>query len=1204
MNEINSSKKKYYIRFILLATLFTLLSTLIQAQTPPVIYIAADGSGDFNCDGISDQVEINRALDSVASDPAFTTVYLKGASTYIIDEPVIISNNTIFTGDSTATIKLKDSVAWWTHCKPVIGQKNAVEWSAWGSEGDSIVNVEIHGFEISGGIQLEPSGDTYIPLIHFYNPKNVKIHDMYLHDSYWDIVRLTSPDTTTYINSEVYNNLIRYSGHEGICFVGVNHFKAYQNRIFSTRTNCGIRAKGTDTLWIYDNIIGNSLANESSGYVGILLENSTVSLGFAEIYNNIIYGKNGGIHLGGNVGTYPTGTRKNVHVHHNKIYKTNDGETSDGFIMDGGIKINGYTNTIIEHNIIESGSSDGIVYEGSSGGGSGYQTIVRNNIIYNNKGYGINNKETSVHTFIADHNLVYNNTLGNYNNTSPTNDINDDPRFAASHSTLNQWHHIVASYNNSTETFSIYVDGKKQAEEKYPGFGSIGINSNSLYIGSYRWLAHWFQGLQDELAIWNRALTDSEIEQLHNLTSPQNISTGLQAYFKMEHNWSDSSGNNFNAVDSVAGFSSNAIDGDSSGSFNGTDNYVQYPTSLSTSNGLTISVWIYRTGLTGEYQTILNKGSEDNNNHIWLYFKKESVMLELGNGIVRHTLEANIVNPEDIDFHVMSKTGRWNGNAWVRDTIYSPCIDSGSPATDYSAEPLPNGETANIGAYGNTSEASKSKTFVYYVSTSGNDANSGLSIADAWKTVRHAAGTLTAGDSVYILAGTYTDTARVIVENSGSVDNYIVFTNYQNDTVILDGTGIIWPEKWFGLFDISYNDYIAVTGLKVKNSDYTGIWADHANHIIINNNRTYNTKTSGIGVWNSSNVTVSNNEVELACNDGEQECISVSNSGYCEIFKNHIHDNGSGDNGGEGIDVKQGSHHIKVYQNEVHHLSQRIGIYVDAYNAHTYNIDVFNNKVHHCGNNGLNAETERGALLEYVNFYNNLVYYNKWDGIALGSTTPDTVIPLTPVKHIKIINNTLYKNGSFENGWGYGILVKNDDLQDVVIRNNICSQNSAQIAIEKIDSLQQVDHNLIDGYNGTPFCLYGSDSIVADPLFVDTIAFDFHLQAASPAINTGYLPEAPNIDYDSVPRPLLSNPDMGAYEYGIFWKGTISNNWHTAGNWSNGQIPLSADSVTIPQPAFYQFYPTINSNAQVKRIVVNDSAKLMITSGNQLEINE
>jgi hypothetical protein len=123
-------------------------------------------------------------------------------------------------------------------------------------------------------------------------------------------------------------------------------------------------------------------------------------------------------------------------------------------------------------------------------------------------------------------------------------------------------------------------------------------------------------------------------------------------------------------------------------------------------------------------------------------------------------------------------------------------------------------------------------------------------------------------------------------------------------------------------------------------------------------------------------------------------------------------------------------------------------------------------------------------------------------------------------------------------------------------------------------------------------------------LFVDTIAFDFHLQAASPAINTGYLPEAPNIDYDSVPRPLLSNPDMGAYEYGIFWKGTISNNWHTAGNWSNGQIPLSADSVTIPQPAFYQFYPTINSNAQVKRIVVNDSAKLMITSGNQLEINE
>ena len=897
-----------------------------------------------------------------------------------------------------------------------------------------------------------------------------------------------------------------------------------------------------------------------------------------------------------------------LHIHHNKIYKICDAETSIGFTMDGGIKINGYTNTVIEHNVIESGSSDGIVYEGTSGGDTGYQTTVRNNIILNNNGYAINNKEPSVHTFTIDHNLIYNNSQGNYNNTTASNDIYLDPLYAASHSTLNKWFHIVASYNNTTETFAIYIDGKKQYEESHPGFGNIGINTKNFYQGSYRGIAYWFQGFQDELAIWNHALTDDEIKLLYNHGSPKNIndtlSAGLQAYLKMEQNWNDSSGNNFNAVASNAGFTSDAIGGNYAGSFNGADNYVQYPSNISTSNGITVSVWIYQTGLTSECQTIINKGSQENNNHIWLFLEKESVIFELGNGTIRKNLEANIINPEDLEFHVMSKTGRWNGKTWVRDTVFSPCIDSGNPATNYSYEPLPNGGIANIGVYGNTSEASKSKTFVYYVSTSGNDANSGLSLDDSWKTIRHAANTLTAGDSVYILSGTYTDTARVIVQNSGSFDNYIVFTNYQNDTVILDGTGITWPEKWFGLLDISYKDYIAVSGLKVKNSHYTGIWADHANHIIINNNHTYNTKTSGIGVWNSSNVTISNNEVELACNDGEQECISISNSNYCEIFKNHIHNNGSGDNGGEGIDIKQGSHHVKVYQNEVHHLNQRIGIYIDAYDAHTYNIDVFNNSVHHCGNNGINAETERGALLEYVNFYNNLVYFNKWDGIALGSVTPDTVIPITPVKHIKIVNNTLYKNGSYENGWGYGILLNNDDLVDVVVRNNICSNNSSQIGVEKYDSLLQNDHNLIDGFNGTPYSVFGSDSVLADPLFVDTIAFDFHLQDVSTAINNGYFPESPETDYDNVPRPLLSNPDIGAYEYGIFWKGTISKNWHSAANWSNNQVPNTTDSITIPSPQFYYNRPEIYNNTQVKKIYINKKGQLIIKNNATLEVSQ
>ncbi|HUW32197.1 MAG TPA: dockerin type I domain-containing protein [Planctomycetota bacterium] len=68
--------------------------------------------------------------------------------------------------------------------------------------------------------------------------------------------------------------------------------------------------------------------------------------------------------------------------------------------------------------------------------------------------------------------------------------------------------------------------------------------------------------------------------------------------------------------------------------------------------------------------------------------------------------------PAANDFHLKSEKGRWdpaaNGGAgaWVLDTVSSPCIDAGDPSLDYTTEPQPNGSRINMGAYGNTVEAS------------------------------------------------------------------------------------------------------------------------------------------------------------------------------------------------------------------------------------------------------------------------------------------------------------------------------------------------------------------------------------------------------------------------------------------------------------------------------------------------------------------
>lgn len=61
------------------------------------------------------------------------------------------------------------------------------------------------------------------------------------------------------------------------------------------------------------------------------------------------------------------------------------------------------------------------------------------------------------------------------------------------------------------------------------------------------------------------------------------------------------------------------------------------------------------------------------------------------------------------DYRLQSGTGRWEPgtSSWIKDSKFSPCIDVGDPADDYSSEPDPNGDRINMGAFGGTTTASK-----------------------------------------------------------------------------------------------------------------------------------------------------------------------------------------------------------------------------------------------------------------------------------------------------------------------------------------------------------------------------------------------------------------------------------------------------------------------------------------------------------------
>ncbi len=85
----------------------------------------------------------------------------------------------------------------------------------------------------------------------------------------------------------------------------------------------------------------------------------------------------------------------------------------------------------------------------------------------------------------------------------------------------NQWHHLVGVRDTGTDLLYIYVDGILKNNVSDTTTGDLS-NNQPIYIVSdiYTSSDTWFNGLMDELAIYNRALNASEILLLYNIGLP------------------------------------------------------------------------------------------------------------------------------------------------------------------------------------------------------------------------------------------------------------------------------------------------------------------------------------------------------------------------------------------------------------------------------------------------------------------------------------------------------------------------------------------------------------------------------------------------------------------------------------------------------------------------------------------------------------
>ena len=183
------------------------------------------------------------------------------------------------------------------------------------------------------------------------------------------------------------------------------------------------------------------------------------------------------------------------------------------------------------------------------------------------------------------------------------------------------------------------------------------------------------------------------------------------------------------------------------------------------------------------------------------------------NNIDVQPLFANVDTAAGRDYHLRSTEGRYlrNNTQWVTDQVGSPCIDVGKPTKILINEPWPNGKRANMGAYGQTEEASKSNRFkvIHVDIENGNDRYSGKSREQALKTIESGIAKAVNTNSILIWPGVYSepiipDGKKILIQSAAkpaiiSAGNYALafYKAEQRETVIRN---LIIQNNYFGIY--------------------------------------------------------------------------------------------------------------------------------------------------------------------------------------------------------------------------------------------------------------------------------------------------------------------------------------------------------------------------------------------------------------------
>ncbi|QQR78757.1 MAG: LamG domain-containing protein [Candidatus Moraniibacteriota bacterium] len=250
------------------------------------------------------------------------------------------------------------------------------------------------------------------------------------------------------------------------------------------------------------------------------------------------------------------------------------------------------------------------------------------------------------------------------------------------------WHHYVWSVDTS-HISRLYVDGTLRLTTDCSVSGDLS-NADALSLGwMYAGTSQYFSGKQDDVRLYNRALSADEVAQLYRLTSPTGVDTSLKGYWSF--NGPDVSGTT--ASDrSGAGNNGTLTNGPTitegklgqALSFDGTNDTVSIsPTGLPTGSR-TISVWAKAPLLDGSYRGVIGYGNQNNGEAFAIQINSSNEWVITGWGAPNAVSGGAVVLNQWT--HIVGTYSGGNASIYVNGVLVGgPAAITSAPNLNYSA---------------------------------------------------------------------------------------------------------------------------------------------------------------------------------------------------------------------------------------------------------------------------------------------------------------------------------------------------------------------------------------------------------------------------------------------------------------------------------------------------------------------------------------